>query len=208
MRCFLFITVEKHPKPYRKKKLPPDKQFFITIPVKPYVKRFLTLNFGDPVYFHPDKQDYTVLRECLANSRKFDKQCSNFISPYKESVTVLLSERDFYRCGWDMTRHNVIKFGVHFEMKAKVLMRSLVGIYHGLGLPLHISINKFQDKFYFDENVWPYQSIKKDFYRNGTIDNIDFESEIFRKIEKIVVTNLYTSGTVSNTFIDDYENDR
>ncbi len=195
-------------KPCHKRKAPADRQFFITIPVKPYVKRFLHLNYGDPVFFHTDKTDYSLLRECLSDSRKHEPITPDPISPYKEVVTVLLSERDFYRCGWDMTKPNVIRFGLHFERKAKTLMRNLVGIYHGLGLPINTSINKFQDKFYFDEDTWAYQSIKKDFYRNGSLTGIDFEGEIFRKIEKIVMTNLYNLGTVSETFIKDYENDQ
>ena len=52
------------------------------------------------------------------------------------------------------------------------------------------------------------ESIKKDFYRNGTLNNIDFESEIFKKIEKIVMTNLSVYGTVTESFIKDYENDQ
>lgn len=195
-------------KPHRKKKPPADKQFFISIPVKPYVKRFLELNYGDPVQFHADKADYAILRECLSDSRRFDANYNDFLCTYRDTVTVLLSERDFYRCGWEMSKTNIVKFGLHFENRAKILMRSIIGIYHGLGLPVHVSINKFQDRFYFDENVWPYGSIKKDFYRNGTAHQIDFDNEIFNKVEKIVMTNLSKNGTISPSLIKDYENDQ
>ena len=76
-------------------------------------------------------------------------------------------------------------------------MRSFVGVYVALGLPPYKSINKFQERFEFDETYWPYESIKKDFYRNGSNDKIDFEGEIFDKIEKIVLRTLSDSGTIS-----------
>jgi len=186
----------------------PANQFNIVIPVKPYVKRFIELNYGDPVYFHPDKDDYEKLRSCLKDSRKTDSRFPPRTCTYSSEITVLLSERDFYRYGWEMSHTNVIKFNAIFESRAKYLMRSMVGIYHGLGLPINVSITKFQDRFYFDENIWPYDSIRKDFYRNGNNYKVDFDNEIFIKIEKIVLTNLSGCGTITPSFISDYENDQ
>jgi len=186
----------------------PANPFNIVIPVKPYVKRFLELNFGDPVYFHPDKQDYEKVRGCLRDSRKNDSRFPPRICTYSTEITVVLSERDFYRYGWEMSHSNVVKFNSHFESRAKTLMRSMISIYHGLGLPINICINKFQERFYFDENVWTYESIKKDFYRNGYNQCVDFDNEIFMKVEKIVLTNLSDLGTITPSFIKDYENDK
>lgn len=185
-----------------------DNKFYIKIPVKPYVKRFMELNYGNPISFHSSPADYSLFRELLRDSRRYDSKYPEFLCTYSDYVTVLLSERDFYRHGWDLTKTNIIRFGTHFELKVKTMMRSFVGVYHGLGLPIYVAINKFQERFYFDEEVWPYQSIKKDFYRNGTRSNVDFDNVIFSKIEKIVVTNLYRQGTISHTFLKDYENDK
>lgn len=192
----------------------PVKQFYITIPVKPYVKRFLELNYGNPVYFHPDRAEYDRLRGALQKScRSIERNRIPYIIDelaciYKTNVTVLLSERDFYRDGWELTKQEIIRLNAEWEKRTKVLMRSVVGIYHAMGLPLYISIQKFQEKFYFDEDVWPYQSIKKDFFRNGTISKIEFDSDIFAKIEKIVVTNLYTAGTLTSNYKNDHDNDK
>jgi len=196
------------------KKSRPAKQFYITIPVKPYVRRNLELNYGDPVYFHSDISDYNKLRLALQKSRETLEQnripylIEDLSCTYKTNITVLLSERDFYRDGWELTKQEIIKLNRNYEARAKTLMRTIVGVYHAMGLPLVSAINKFQDKFYFDENIWPYQSIKKDFYRNGTISKIDFEGAVFNKIEKIVVTNLYSLGTLTKEYFNDYDNDK
>lgn len=196
------------PKTKPRRKTTSSKEFTIKIPVKPYVKRFLELNFGDPVYFHIDKEDYNELRRCLNKSRRWDNKYSKFLCTYRETVTVLLSEDDFYRFGWDMTATNVVRFNSRFEKNAKTLMRSMVGIYNALGLPMNVSITKFQDKFYFDENCWHYETIRKDFQRRGYVEKIDFENEIFNKVERIVLDNLYKTGTISHSYLIDHDNDK
>ncbi|MBK6285809.1 MAG: hypothetical protein IPF54_26840 [Draconibacterium sp.] len=53
--------------------------------------------------------------------------------------------------------------------------------------------------------MWHYEAIKKDIYRNGKVELIDFNNEIFKKIEKIVLRNLYDLGTLSQQAIKEYE---
>jgi hypothetical protein len=74
-----------------------------------------------------------------------------------------------------------------------------------MGMPPFISIARFQERFSFDENSWQYETIKKDFYRNGMKEPLDFNGEIFNKIEKIVLHNLYDLGTISKKAIKEYD---
>ena len=84
-------------------------------------------------------------------------------------------------------------------------MRSMIGVYHGLGLPVFKCIYKFQNRFQFDEYVRKYEAIKKDFYRNGYQEQIDFNNEIFTKIEGIILRNLYELGSISKQAKKGYE---
>lgn len=84
-------------------------------------------------------------------------------------------------------------------------MRNVVGVNYALGTPINKSIERFQKRFKFDEDVWRYDAIKKDFYRNGQVEIVDFENEIFMKIEKIIMRNLYKKGTVSKKIFEYYE---
>ena len=184
-----------------------NSKFFVTVPVKPYVRRFLEMNYGNPVNLICDPVSHKFLRELLKkpNSRFDNKYPDNFCT-YTTEVEVLISDDDFYRHGFELTKTNMVAFGRHFEDRAKVLMRNVVGVYGALGVPLNVSITKFQERFGFDEDTWSYQTIKKDFYRNGTLNKIDFNTEIFSKIEKIVLVNLYSLGTISHKIIKQYEN--
>ena len=183
-----------------------QQRFIVSIPVKPYVSRYLEINYGSPIDFTSDPSVNKFFQDLLQKpDSSRDKQYPETIFTYTEVVEVLISERDFYRYGWELTKTNIVAFGKRFEEQAKVLMRSMVGVYHGLGLPVFKSIDKFQNRFQFDEDVWKSEAIKKDFYRNGHKEQIDFDNEIFSKIEGIILRNLYELGTISKQAKKEYE---
>ena len=181
-------------------------KFTVTIPVKPYVKRFLEFNYGFPLTFNGDPPAHKFFQNLLRKpSAHNDKKYPDTLYKHAELVEIIISEHDFYRYGWELTRTNTIAFGKYFEDRVKIMMRSVVGVNIGLGIPINKSIEKFQERFKFDEDVWKYDAIKKDFYRNGQVEIIDFNDEIFRKIEKIILRNLYDLGTISQQVIKNYE---
>jgi hypothetical protein len=181
-------------------------KFTVAIPVKPYVKRFIEINYGVPSDFSEDPQTNKFFTDLLRKPNTlYDSKYPDEICTYTCEVQILISEDYFYRYGWELTKTNIVAFGRRFEDRAKVMMRNVVGVYHAIGLPFKNSITKFQDRFGFDEDTWNYQSIKKDFYRNGQVEVVDFDNEIFKKIEKIVLVNMYSLGTISKKAIKHYE---
>ena len=180
--------------------------FVVTIPVKPYVKRFIEINFGSPADFtsSPDVNRF-FLKLLRKPDTSRDKQYPEQLFNYSELAEIVISQHDFYRYGWELTRTDMVAFGKHFEDKAKFLMRSFVGVYVAVGMPTFRSINLFQERFLFDDSHWDYNTIKKDFYRNGTNAKIDFNNEIFSKIDQILLRNLYTLGTISKAAKNLYE---
>lgn len=183
-------------------------KFFIQIETKPYVRHFLEMNFGCPVNFNCDPEAHEHAIKLL---RKPDCSMDNKypdIYSYTEFVEVVISEHDFYRYGWELTRTNTISFGVFFERRAKFMMRSIVGIYVALGFPVTTSIQKFQEHYGYNEDIWSYDTIKKDFTRNAEIEKFDFENELFKKIDTFILRNLSKKGTISQLVIPFYENDK
>jgi len=171
-------------------------KFTITVPVKAYVKRFIEINYGLPADLTNDKKALYEFRKLLRKpNTRWDYKHPDIVVNYTREIEIYISEDDFYRYGWELTKTNTVAFGKYFEGNAKFFMRTTVGIYLGMGLPLNVSINKFQDRFGFDEDTWCYQTIKKDFYRQGNRHTIDFNKEIFNKLEKLFLENLYNLGT-------------
>lgn len=173
-------------------------KFTVQIPAKPYVKHFIEANYGSPVNFACHCEENVFFQHLLKqpNNRR-DYQIHDLKHRYTDILEVFISEDDFYRYGWELTRTNVIAFGKFFEHRTKFFMRNMVGVYYGLGLPIYLSIERFKNSFEFNEDAWKYEAIKKDFYRHGKTRNIDFDNEIYHKIENIILDNLYDAGTIS-----------
>jgi len=189
--------------------MPKHQKFTVSVPVKPYVKRFLEINYGSPVDLTKDQKALKSFRALLRKpSVRFDYKYSDSIFYNKPEVEVYISEDDFYRYGWELTKTNIVAFNKYFEENAKFFMRTVIGIYTGIGLPLKNSIIKFQEKFGFDEDTWNYDSIKKDFYRKGYKFKIDYSDIIIQKIDKLFLENLSLKGTISHKLICSYENDK
>lgn len=189
------------------KKQTPQKFAVVSIPVKPYVKRFLEINYGMPADFVGDPETHRFFQDLLRKPDiSNDKKYPDTFCTYSTEAEVLISEDVFYRYGWELTKTNVVAFGRKFEARAKVMMRTVVGVNVSLGIPVNKSIERFQERFRFLEDVWGYEAIKKDFYRHGAVNVVDFEHEIFRKIENIILENLSVLGTISPKAKKYYEN--
>ena len=184
-------------------------KFFVQIQCKPYVCQFLTENYGYPINLSKNPEAHKFFTKLLhVPSYRREHSYPPQICTYTELIEVVISEHDFYHYGFELTRTDTVAFGKFFENKAKLYMRSMVGVYHAVGLPIHNSIRKFQERFNYDEETWSYQTIKKDFYRNGSKHVINFDDEIYYKLEKIILRNLYKLGTVCQPLITAHENNK
>ena len=170
--------------------------YTVSIAVKPYVKRFLVIECGEPadLSVFPDLKDY--FRKFLRKpNNRYRNKYRESICGYSETIDIAISEDDFYRYGWELTQTDTVSFGKLVEYKAKCLSRTIIGVSFALGFEIKSGINRFQERFGFTEEDWQYDTIKKDFYRNGLHERIDFDTEILKKIEKIILDNLYKAGT-------------
>lgn len=184
----------------------------VILPVKPYVKRFLELNFGYEdvngdilVQLKADKKLYNHFRRCLKKPCfRYDKaRCSEISNYYNETVEIVITEDDFYRYGWELSKTDIVAFGKEIESNVKFFMKNMVSFYSS-HMDLAKAIKLFQDKYGFTEDIWQYDSIIKDFQRNGLKIKIEFSSEITEKIEKIVLVNLSEKRTISQQMINNY----
>lgn len=181
--------------------------FYLELPCKPYVKRFLEINFGNPGDLASDPLLMNTLIQYLRKPNKRDQNRYNSRTvQYSELYRVRLPEFHYRKFGNSLTKPDVVSFCKMVEKRAKLFMRNLVGVNIALGLPIFIAINKFQDQYGFDEDTWAFESIKKDFYRNGCYEKVDFEQEIFNKIEQILLVQLSESGTITRKAVKAYEN--
>ena len=181
-------------------------KFNVTVPVKPYVKRFLENNFGNPVDFrnHPRENEMfkrMLKKPCIDEDGKYNDE----LQKYSHFVEIQISDREFYRHGWELSKTDIISFGKYYERNAKMQMRNIVSSYVSFGTPVYIAIARFQAKFNFEEEYWPYDSIKKDFYRFAANNEIDFNRYAFEHLEQLILINMNTAGYVTNKVVKEHE---
>lgn len=183
-------------------------KFTVTIPCKPYTKRFLELNYGNPVDFTKDKTLYPLLRKKLEKkSCRHDKayQRLNQVR-YTESVTLNITQDDFYRYGWELTLTDTISFNKELETRTKMFMYMIISPRLGFGMNLTDAIRYFQNRFDYPEEIWPFDSIEKDCKRNLTISKNDLVENISQLIDKITMAKLSEKGTTLHINKKLYEN--
>ena len=175
------------------------KRFNVFVPVKPYVKRFLEINYGDPVNFinHPREHDFLKRMLHKPDFLK-DYMYHEEFQRLTTTVTVLISQNDFYRYGWQLSKSDTVRFGKHFEYQTKQLMRSIVGNYISFGIPLMMAIEMFQIRYHMEEEYWPFDAIKKDFYRFQQRHNISFKDFAFNHLENLILKTLADADIISN----------
>lgn len=168
-----------------------SKNFIVTVPVKPYVKRYIELNYGNPADFSSDASLQKLVHKCLSNpSTRYENKYENKLCTYTERIGIAISEDYFYRYGWQFTYTEIVNFGKTFEFVIKTKMILIVGTYTGMGLSFRHAIERYQERSGLSEQDWPYESIKKDYYRNKPREKINFFPQIISQIDKLILVKL------------------
>ena len=176
--------------------------FNIPVSVKPYVKRFLENNYGNPVDFRKHPREFEMFKRMLKKpNRRWDYHYKEKSGNKYDTIEVIITEVDFYRYGWTLSPTDVVSFGKYFEKNAKYLMRTVVALYVNFGTPIDKAIAIFQEKFKMEEEFWAFESIKKDFYRIRIIENMDISSIAYENMINILSINMRGNGILTESFV-------
>ncbi|MDD3194388.1 MAG: hypothetical protein PHU68_01130 [Paludibacter sp.] len=182
-------------------------KFSIIIPCKTYSKRFLELNYGNPVDFTKDKTIYPEFRKKLQRqNNRYEKRyqdCS--FSRYIDSIEVKITRDDFYRFGWELTKTDLVSFNREIESRAKIFMYVIVSTRMAFGMSMTDSIAYFQDAYDFPEDIWAKESIVKDCQRNLSVTKNEILNNISSLIDKLSLAKLSVNETISHNFRKSYE---
>lgn len=165
----------------------------MSIAVKRYVRAYLENNFGTPVDIRrePELNDLVclMLRE---GSTRLDKIVSVNLP---DTVELRVSKDTFFRYGFTFTKTETLRFNSFLEKRIKFYARTYIAYHCGLGTSVANCIRDFQNTFGFSEDVWPYDSIKKDFDRNGSQVRRKMLGDVKAELTKVFMEMLSESGT-------------
>ena len=173
-----------------------SQKYCVTLPCKPYVRRFMELNYGFPSKI-TDRILYDDLRSKLEKkSTRYDSRYKDF-KKYSDTIQIHINSDDFYRSGWELTHTNTVSFNRTMECRAKIFLYTIVGTRVSMGMNMSDAIEYFMKKFGFDEKVWSKESIYRDCVRNLAVERNECLLNISETIDKICMDRLYINGTIS-----------
>ena len=166
-----------------------NSEFVVTIPVKPYVKRFIELSYGLPADFSKSKEIQEMIHRYLKKPcTRYDRKYNTFqLSKYSENIEIVISKYYYNHYGCEFSITDSIEFGRYFEFKAKDEMNKLIEVSLSLGKSLKTSIVDIRERLGFDESQWKYESIKKDFNKHRSIYGaINLKEEIYKSVMNLL----------------------
>lgn len=170
-------------------------KFNINIPCKSYTKRYLELNYGEPVDFTRDNTIYPSFRDKLKRQSTRHDNAYSMLAKYNTTVDVKITEDDFYTYGWELTPTEIVRFNKDIEGRSKLFMYLIVSTRISFGMNVTDAVRYFQERFGFSEEIWPVESIVKDCQRNLTVHKNEVIDNVSDLIEKIIIEKLSVYGT-------------
>lgn len=166
--------------------------YTVNIAVKPYVKAYLENNFGIPVDIRQDPELNDLVNLMLREgSTRLDKIISVNMST---TVELRISKDTFFRYGFTLTKTETLRFNSFLEKRIKFFARTYISYHKSLGTSVAKCIRDFQNTFGFSEDIWNYDSIKKDFDRNGSSVHRKMIGDFKAELNKIFMEMLSESG--------------
>lgn len=172
--------------------------FSIEVPVKPYVKSYLENNCGSPADLAQLPAVYPDFINYLKNPTQRSE--ATLVCNFPEMIRIIVPKDVFYRHGWELTKTDIIAFNSKVEGMVKMSSRQFIGIHKAIGIPVAVSIREYQDLFGFNEDSFPFETIKKDFDRHGHKSSIRILKNLKEEITHILLASLSDFGTISKKF--------
>jgi hypothetical protein len=172
--------------------------FTVQIPVKKYIKTYIENNCGSPANLSglPEINDlFLDLLKYPHFNRDKQAKCS-----YTSSITIIISSDTFYRHGWQLSKTDIVRFNQKCEAMIKFNSRHFIMANNSLGIPISKCIREFQSLFQFDEDTFTYEAIKKDYDRHGKKIPIKFIRDFKAEFNNLLLDNLSSLGTISNSY--------
>ena len=136
----------------------------IEVPTKLYIKRYLNIKYGDPVQLTRKDLEGSFLYELIEDPRQ-DRNSE--VGSYHHKMSVLLPDRVLMRKGFYLTPTNLSNFNSWMEKYIKSEMRRHIDLMlrQKPDLEIRDAIYDYQKQYQLFDDFFPFDSIKKDYYR-------------------------------------------
>lgn len=188
-------------------------RFAVWMSCKGYVRKWLIANFNTEDENWPvliDLSRNKALRKAFLSglSRNSTRRDNTTKGRYTARVPIEITEDEFYRYGWELTRTETLAFNTLLEREVKTMLHTFNAMLSVTGLTIAARIERFRRATGITEFDWDTDSIRKELQRNAHISGeADFE-QMAKKIERNVWAMLSQSGHITEQGKEYYEKDK
>lgn len=179
-------------------------RYVVWIHVKPYVKKYLLMNFKvcDPdwpelVNLSSDRELSALVRSRLekpSHRRDKDEQGN---SKRSQMLAIEITEDDFYRYGWSLSATDESRFNKAVAIRCNTMMLVLLNGFYMFTGNLQDSIRRFYSITGYSDDDWPMDSIRKIWLRDSSLPKITLNDEMNKKNTRFLLDMLSKNGTIS-----------
>lgn len=208
MSKILYIFVAEKPSSVKKKR------YIVYVQVAPYVARYLIDNFG---VRDPEVRNLVDIRGDQAmmafftpriRQRRYDKRIeARNVGFRTEKVGIVVSPSSYSRHGWALSATDEAAFARMLELRCQGILLTYLQAHYMVSGCVADAIQSFYKTFHMNDEIWPYDSIRKIWNRNVENETKQtLKSEIYVKIQHQILVQLSTFGTISQKGLQLYEN--
>lgn len=192
------------------------KRYIVYVMVAPYVARYLIDNFGvnDPevrnlIDIHGDAGMMAFftprIRQRRYDRRLGERKTQGFRTA---KVGIAVSPSSFSRHGWALSATDEAAFARMLELRCQGMLLTYLQAHYMVGGSVADAIQSFYKTFHMNDELWPYDSIRKIWNRNvDKTTKQTLKNEIFVKLRHQTLVQLSNFGTITEKGISAYEND-
>jgi hypothetical protein len=136
----------------------------VDLPTKHYLKAYIQSKLGEKPVMTSTHHIGSKLIDLLSRSENY--RATRYQSAaYPVKMRVYITKDAFHNKGGFLNETNIISFNNYVQSYFKEYTRDLLDIYLELTQSIEVSIELMRDRVGLDENVFPYDLVKKDYYR-------------------------------------------
>lgn len=190
-------------------------RYVVWVHVTPYVCRYLVDNFGVPcseiknlIRIDGDPQMAAFFNPKLTKSmHRYDIRLRNGVGYRTARVAIEISAARFTRSGWALSPSDESAFARMLELRCHGILLTFLSAHYMISGDASASIRAFYRVFHQTEETWPYDSIRKIWNRNVSVERKHtIKTALEREITEKVLVQLSTYGTIAQKGLELYEN--
>lgn len=153
----------------------------VDVPTKPYIKAWMHAELGEKPVMSQSHHIGSKFVDLLERKSNYQKTIYS-ADHYPATVRVYINKHCFNKKGCHIHETNILAFNNYMESYLKSQVRFMLDVYFEMTKSVEASIEIMRDRIGIPEEHFPYDTVKKDYYRYRKSKGIIFPKGGYKKL--------------------------